>query len=151
MQRNALRDSDVKTLIRIVREQRENGLGPEEAFAIAKKAIPDAADEVFKGWKKFVIEKAQEPGEAPANRVNLATRAHSLEADNAALRRSLSDLGAQLENARGGGAEAAGLREALVDAEKRIERLNSDLTALRKEHEAALELINDKPKTVHKK
>ncbi len=118
MLRTGLRNDDVNALTRVVRAGRDAGLGPDEAWNKATKEVHGVQPEVLEAWREEV-EKRAEGGIAQqlaaTRTANVVERLQEQDEEIAALKRLLSDAGAQYEQLQ---KECGKLREQLAAAEE---------------------------------
>jgi hypothetical protein len=99
LKRVGLRSDDVNALVREFSSYREEGLGPNEAWARAKSILLDVDSQVIENWRPEV-ERQYEGGTAAAPRTvatDVVARNNLLEAENIALKKKLAELGMQNE------------------------------------------------------
>lgn len=140
MLRSGLRNDDVLLLARAVRSGRDAGLGPDEAWAQAKRQVLDVEPEVLDNWREE-IEKRAEAGHVGVTRTtttNILARVSEQEEQLTNLKRRLADAGEKVEKQEFQLAELQGKYDALVSEAKaklamkdgEIERLNGEVERL---------------------
>jgi hypothetical protein len=128
MKRQGLRNDDVNKLVREFQSSRDEGKGPDEAWANAKRLTQDISPEVLDSWRPEV-QRLAESGtvSAPLVATDLVTRANQVEAENITLKKKLADFGAKAE---------ATEKEIHKQYEDEINRLRADVEKLKKENES---------------
>jgi hypothetical protein len=142
LKRVGLRSDDVNKLVREYQSNRNEGLGPDEAWANAKRLAGDVDDGVLDAWRPEV-EKQSEAGTvaAPLVATDLATRANQMEAENLALKKKLADFGARSEALE---------KEIRREFQAQIDQARADYEKLKDEHEEMILGSATTPKKPHK-
>jgi len=97
--RMGLNDEDVMILVRNVRQARENGAGPDEAWSEAKAKLTGVHPEAIEVWRETVEERVStEPAPMVAGQGNIVARNAVLESEVARLKKKVADLGAKNES-----------------------------------------------------
>lgn len=127
--RMGLRSDDVNKLTRAVQEARVEGLGPDEAWARAKKLLPTVDPEAVENWRPEVEKQAEEGiSAAPRQSASLLTRVTDQEEQIASLRRKLADAGAREEQLQKqlGGVDLDEIKESFEALHAKLEELEKD-------------------------